>query len=175
MKHRFVHSTLIVAILLLWLAPSTGLAASPPLDMESALLRAAASVCNAPTGCPVSAFQREEILPGIVHYSAILRIGPGMYETIGIHRVVRENRPGFPLKQNDRIFLQHGDVKDFTGMVLPALYSGNVDTEFGLAIYLARSNVDVWGIDQAWTLVPQDLPDYSFMESWGLGYQRDSL
>ncbi|MGD8377337.1 MAG: hypothetical protein PVF68_14495, partial [Acidobacteriota bacterium] len=44
-----------------------------------------------------------------------------------------------------------------------------------LAIYLARSNVDVWGIDQAWTLVPQDLPDYSFMESWGLGYQRDAL
>jgi hypothetical protein len=98
-----------------------------------------------------------------------------MHEMIGIHRVVRENRAGHPLKQVDRIFLQHGDVKDFVGMFLPALYSANVPQDFGFAIYLARANVDVWGIDQGWTLVPQDATDYSFMEHWGLQYQIDAL
>jgi hypothetical protein len=58
---------------------------------------------------------------------------------------------------------------------LPALYSANVPEDFGIAIYLARANVDVWGIDQAWTLIPQDDDDYSYMEHWGMQYQVDAL
>ena len=151
------------------------LAASPDPDMHAALAEAALTACNPPAGCALSGFQREEVVPGVVHYSAVLQVGPGEYEKIGIHRVVRENRAGFPLKQRDRIFLQHGDVKDFVGMYLPSLYSDHVADDFGLAIWLARAQVDVWGIDQAWARAPQELDDYNFMENWGLQFQIDSL
>jgi hypothetical protein len=175
MKRLSVSFGAFAVILALYHGPSVVVAASPPPAMEAALMEAAATVCNPPMGCPVTGFQRTEILPGIVHYRAVLQNGPGMYEKIGIHRVVREMRPGYPLKQVERIFLQHGDVKDFVGMFLPALYSANVPQDFGLAVYLAQNNVDVWGIDQAWNQVPQDLADYSFMENWGLQYQIDAL
>jgi hypothetical protein len=98
-----------------------------------------------------------------------------MHDRIGIHRVVRETRPGYPIKQRDRIFLQHGDLKNFVGMFLPALYSPTTPEDFGTAIYLAQNNVDVWGIDQGWTLVPPGTTDYSFMQTWGLQYHVDAL
>jgi hypothetical protein len=145
------------------------------LEMELALVEAAATACGQPYGCEVLDYQRAEILPGIVHYSALLQVGPGEHDRIGLHRVVRENREGYPLKTKNRIFLQHGDAKNFVGMFLPTLYSSNLPADFGLAIYLARANVDVWGIDQGWTLLTYDVTDFSFLADWGLQRQVDDL
>jgi hypothetical protein len=150
-------------------------ASAMPSDMETALTTAAATVCNPPDGCSVTDFERTVVIPGIVHYSAIIQVGPGSYDKIGLHRVVLENRPGFPIKSRDRIFLQHGDGKNFVGMFLPTLYSPTTPEDFGIAIYLAQSRVDVWGIDQGWTMVPADTPDFTFMADWGLQRQVDDL
>ncbi|MBN2862795.1 MAG: hypothetical protein JXN62_06515, partial [Bacteroidales bacterium] len=37
--------------------------------------------------------------------------------------------------------------------------------------YLASQGIDVWGIDLAWTLVPIETTDFTFMKDWGL--ERD--
>jgi hypothetical protein len=50
-----------------------------------------------------------------------------------------------------------------------------VPAEFGIAVFLAENDVDVWGIDQAWTLVPEETSDFGFMAEWGLQRQVDDL
>ena len=42
-------------------------------------------------------------------------------------------------------------------------------------MYLAQHDVDVWGIDQAWVLVPLAETDFSFMADWGMQRQVDDL
>jgi hypothetical protein len=44
-----------------------------------------------------------------------------------------------------------------------------------LAVYLAQRNVDVWGIDQAWTLVPVSETNFDFMKDWGMQRQVEDL
>ncbi len=120
-------------------------------------------------------FQREIIAGDIAHYSLQLRVGPGQYDVIGIHRVVRERRPGQPIRTHRNLFLQHGSSKDFVGMWLPGLTSPTTPDDFGMAVYLARHDVDVWGIDQSWTLVPASETNTDFMIDWGLERQVPDL
>ena len=120
-------------------------------------------------------WDREVIDGDIVHYRFYLQVGPGQYDVIGIHRVVKENRPGRPIRTRDAIFMQHGDWKDFTGMHLPGTLSSLVPDAFGIAVYFAENDVDVWGIDQAWTLVPAEETDFTFMADWGIQRQVDDL
>ncbi len=117
---------------------------------------------------PVLNFERTPLTADIAHYSVRVRTGPGEYDRIGIHRVVRETRPWCPIRARKSAFLQHGDIKDFTGMFLPGLASPRQPDDVGLAVQLAASDIDVWGIDQAWTMVPEGLPDYGFLLEFGL-------
>jgi len=123
----------------------------------------------------ISSFERIPLTGNIVHYKFILKVGPGAYDQIGIHRVIKERKPFRPVKTKDVLFYQHGDAKDFEGMMLPGTRQPNTPDEFGMAIYLAQNDVDVWGIDQAWTMVPDGLGDYSFMANWGISKQVDDL
>ena len=125
--------------------------------------------------CVVLNFEREIIVGNIAHYSAQVQVGPGEYDRIGIHRVVKERRPYQPMKTHRNVFLQHGDLKDFAGIFLPGQYSPNLPDDFGVAVFLAQHDVDVWGIDQNWNLVPGDETDFSFMANWGLQNQVDNL
>ncbi len=100
-------------------------------------------------------FNREVLSGDIVHYSFQVPAGTGLNEVIGIHRVVKEKNEGKPIKTKTNIFLQHGDVKDFTGMFLNGVRTPHIEDDFGIAIYLARNDIDVWGIDQNWALVPK--------------------
>ncbi len=120
-------------------------------------------------------FSREVISGNIVHYSAIVRTGPGPYDQIGVHRVVKESRPFRPIHTRKALFLLHGDLKDFEGMWLPGQFSPNLPDDFGLAAYLAQERIDVWGITQAWNFVPADVTDYSFYADWGLQKEMDHL
>ena len=120
-------------------------------------------------------FEREVIVEDVAHYSAQIQVGPGEYDRIGLHRVVRERYPGRPIKTHQNVFLQHGDLKDFEGMFIPGQYSPNLPDDFGLAVYLAQRDVDVWGIDQNWNLVPAEETDFAFMEDWSLQGQVDNL
>ena len=113
--------------------------------------------------------RREVISGNIVHYSFEVRFGEGKYDRFRLHRVVKETKPGRPIRTATNVFLQHGDAKNFVGMYLPGLYSPSTPDDFGFAVYLAQGGVDVWGIDQAWTLAPPDETDFAFMADYGIG------
>jgi hypothetical protein len=119
--------------------------------------------------------QRQVIAGDVVHYSCRVRTGSGPWDYIGLHRVVREERLGRPIRTVKAVFLQHGDAKNFVGMYLPGLNSASTPDDFGIAVFLARHDVDVWGIDQAWTLVPNDMTDLSFTPDSGLDRQVKDL
>jgi len=112
-------------------------------------------------------FERE-VIGDVAHYRAILRTGPGMYDQIGLHRVVRESAPYRPIRTRKAIFLQHGASSDFAFTFLPGQCTASLAGDFGAAVFLARSGIDVWGIDQAWCLVPPEVTDYTFMRHWGI-------
>jgi hypothetical protein len=133
------------------------------------------SLAKVQNGNHISGFERQPLGKNIVHYKFQIRTGPGAHDRIGIHRVVKEANPCRPNKMKDAIFLLHGDAKDFEGMFLLGTRSDNTSDDFGLAIYLAENNVDVWGIDQAWTLVPTGLSNFDFMREWGLQRNVDDL
>lgn len=120
-------------------------------------------------------FDRTSLGRGIIHYRFVVRTGPGPHDKIGLHRVVRESGHCRPVKSKDAIFLLHGDAKDFEGMFLLGLRSSNTPDDFGLAFFLADNGVDVWGIDQAWAIVPVGTTNFDFMKDWGLQRNVDDL
>jgi hypothetical protein len=120
-------------------------------------------------------YKREVLTSDIVHYSFQVQVGTGVHDIIGIHRVVKEKKSGQPIKTAKNIFFQHGDSKDFTGMYLNGVRTIHVADDFGIAIFLARNDIDVWGIDQNWTLVPASVTEFGFMKDWGIDNQVDNL
>jgi len=88
---------------------------------------------------------------------------------------VKAGRHNRPIRARKSIFLQHGDAKDFVGMFLPGTLSETTPDDFGAAVYWARRNVDVWGIDQAWNLVPAETEEFGFMAEWGIDKQAHDL
>jgi hypothetical protein len=127
------------------------------------------------TANAVRNFERNDLGGGIAHYAFEVTTGPGTYDRIRLHRVVKERRPGRPGRKLANLFLQHGDAKDFTGMFLPGTRGPNTPDDFGIAIYLAENGVDVWGIDQGWCLIPADETDQSIGIDWGLQRAADEL
>ncbi|MCB0689631.1 MAG: hypothetical protein KDC53_23990 [Saprospiraceae bacterium] len=111
----------------------------------------------------------------IAHYIFKIRVGPGKYDMINLHRVVKERSRNFPKQSKNTLFLQHGDFKDFEGMFLPGVKSPRLDDSEGIANFLAKNDVDVWGIDQAWTLIPEEETDFTFMKDWGMQRQVQDL
>lgn len=111
----------------------------------------------------------------IMHHVFEIRVGRSKYDRIRLHRVVKMQSRNFPQKTNKTAFLLHGDFKDFEGVFLPGVKSPRIDDHIGLAAFLARNGVDVWGIDQAWTLVPEEETDFSFMKDWGMARQVHDL
>ena len=120
-------------------------------------------------------FERHVISGNIVHYKILVQIGPGAYDVIAIHRVVKERRPFKPIRSKKNIFLQHGDCKNFEQMFLQSIFSPGTPDDYCVAVFLAQNNVDVWGISQAWSLVPAEENEHSFMAGWGLQKQVDDL
>lgn len=116
-------------------------------------------------------FAREVIIDDIVHYSIDVRVNAGPYGVIGLHRVVREARPYRPVRAAESLFMVHGDGVDFVNAFLPVAHLDYLPDDHGLPVFLARHDVDVWGIDLAWTAIPADETDFAFAVDWGV--QRD--
>jgi pimeloyl-ACP methyl ester carboxylesterase len=110
---------------------------------------------------------RRMLTANVAEYSFKLRVGPGPYDEIGIHRVVRETAPNRPAHTTDAVFLAPGDIWNFRAAFLTGAHP--------LPVFLAENGIDVWGIDYRWTLVPGGLPDYSFMQSWGIAQDARDL
>lgn len=117
---------------------------------------------------------REEVSDGIAHYQFEVAVGPGKYDVVRLHRIVREHRPHRPVRTDGGVFMVHGAAQDFGDIYLSA---GTETPTPGTSapLYLAANGVDVWGVDLAWTLVPEETTDLSFMKDWGLERDADHL
>ena len=151
------------------LVPQTPFSVPAVPGLSAGLLLPGLAACG-----PVTV-AREIVTADIAHYTYAVRTGPGKYDRIRVHRVVRETRPGLPIRTAKNLFFQHGDCKDFMGMCLPGLLSPVPARDFGFAVFLAQNGVDVWGIDQSWTLVPETETDFAFMADWDLGHAMRDL
>jgi hypothetical protein len=119
-------------------------------------------------GGRVVAAHRTPLRGGIVHYTFDVALGPGQFDVIRLHRVVREHRPHEPIGTEDAIFLLPGNPNHFENIFMEPLITTAVPWDQSVAIYLAKNDVDVWGMDYAWALVPATTTDFSFMKDWGL-------
>ncbi len=118
---------------------------------------------------------RRQLFEDIYEYSYRVQVGPGVYDVITLHRVVREVLPNLPLRVPKSVFLVHGDVLGFRAAFLGSVASTAVPKQHSLAIFLAKQGVDVWGIDLRWVHVPAGTTDFSFMKDWNLGLHARDL
>lgn len=121
----------------------------------------------------ISDFSRTELGAGIVHYQFKVRMGEGEFDIVRIHRVIRESRPYHPIPTKGDVFMVHGAFTGFDGTFFTAgMESSDINAKTSSPFYLASKNIDVWGIDMGWTMVPDESSDFSFMEGWG--YEKDA-
>lgn len=129
---------------------------------------------NQTTTSSISDFSRTELGAGIAHYQFNVQMGEGEFDVVRIHRVVRESQPYHPVPLKGDVFMVHGA---FVGFVDTFLASGlessdDINAKTSSPFYLASKNIDVWGIDMGWTMVPNSASEFSFMEGWG--YEKDA-
>jgi hypothetical protein len=122
---------------------------------------------NPANKCVLISMKRSELLGGIAHYKFELRVGNGPFDVVGIHRIVKEYRPYQPVHTQGDIFMVHGAIQDFDDIFL-TVGAENVNAKTSSPVYLASKNIDVWGIDLAWTKVLIETTDFSFMKDWGV-------
>jgi len=160
---------LLLACALVLPALSTAQAApagSTPNDR--ALLRQAATLGCRQAGCTSSNVQRRDLGGGVAEYTYVLRVGSGAYDAIGLHRVVREQSPYHPVHTNRALLLTHGDIWGFEAAFLS-------DPGHSLPVFLAKNNLDVWGIDLRWVRVPATVTDFTFMKDWGIEHDAQDV
>ena len=110
---------------------------------------------------------RTPLYDDLVEYSAVIPVGPGEFDRIGIHRVVRESSPWHPVSAPRGIMLLHGSPANFRNNFVPGLVDPAIaPLQNGFAPFLAEAGIDVWGVDLRWSLVPAGQTDFSFMKSW---------
>ena len=124
---------------------------------------------------PVFTFvERTALTADVAEYYYQGRTGPGTYDVIGVHRVVKESAPNVPVVAPQAVFLAHGDIWNFRAAFLtPVSSAAPADQSF--PVFLAENGIDVWGIDFGWTLVPPTETDFSFMETWGIEREAKDL
>ena len=115
----------------------------------------------------LSNFSREDLGGKIAHYSFDITMGPGEFDVITIHRVVKESRAYKPIRTKGHVFMVHGAIQDFDDIFLTA-GAETINAETSSPYYLASNKIDVWGIDMGWTKVPLETDNFSFMDGWGV-------
>ncbi len=142
--------------------------------------RALTHLCDT---CRIDRFERRNLAGGVVHERATLKVGLGPHANIGIHRVYKP-RATRRSRRTESVMLVHGSNVGFEGTFLTGVdevLSGSTSLEArgsaqqALPIFLARSGVDVWGIDFRWVLVEADTEDLSFMAEWGQAFDAADL
>lgn len=107
----------------------------------------------------------------IVHYRYDLQVGPEEFDRIRVHRVVRERPNRRPVDTVDGLFMLPGAPNSFEMIFMSPLVSDTVEWDHSITSFLAKNDIDVWGMDYRWALVPPETTDFEFMQDWGL--QRD--
>ena len=118
-------------------------------------------------GAKIVKSQRTVLRQGIVHYTFDVAVGPGQYDVIRLHRVVKERRPNQPFETESALFLLPGDPNSFVEIFMEPQISSVLPWDQSIAVFLAENDIDVWGMDYAWALVPAGTTDFGFMRGWG--------
>jgi hypothetical protein len=111
---------------------------------------------------------RQVLVDDIAYYQFTVVVGPGQYDKIRIHRVVREQSPYQPLHLSQAIMFFAGEPTYFASLYIEPLISAVPARDRSIAIYLAKNDIDVWGMDYRWALVPENTTDFRFMKDWGI-------
>jgi len=112
---------------------------------------------------------RTQLADDIAHYRYEVVMGSGKYDVVRIHRIVREKRPGKPVSTRDAVMLLPGSPTSFEGIFMAPLVTGVSEPDHSIVMFMAKHDIDVWGMDYGWALVPPDETDFEFMGQWGLG------
>lgn len=121
--------------------------------------------------CSLLSFTSKPLSDDINLYYALLQVGPGQFDRIGISHLVTQHRagrePGMP-----GLFFVHGSLQGFFHSFIneSALLQNP-----GPALWLAQRGVDVWGIDLRFALVPAETTDFSFMAGWDVQTSIDDV
>jgi pimeloyl-ACP methyl ester carboxylesterase len=109
------------------------------------------------------------VLPdNISHYTFDIRVGPGQFDMIRLHRLVKEPIPGHPVQTVSGVFLLPGSPNYFEAVFMTPLISQTVSSDHSIAVFLAKNDIDVWGMDYRWALVPAETTNFNFMKDWGV-------
>jgi len=140
-----------------------------PARVATAFSAAASRTCWLEFGhtCVVSDLERLPVVDDIVRYRFRVRVGPGPFDVIRMHRVVRERRPFVPARTKDALFVLHAGSTGFEASFLPNLTTGLTPRTHAMPVFMARNGVDVWGMDLGWILVPADVTEFPFFADWG--------
>ena len=108
----------------------------------------------------------------VVHYRFDVVVGPGKFDVIRLHRIVREKNPYQPIHTVGGVLLLPGGPNYFEAIFMEPLISQVPAWDRSITVFLAKNKVDVWGMDYSWALVPAEQKNFKFMKSWGV--ERDS-
>ena len=133
-----------------------------------ALLASTVAYAQGVPSQPALDLDRTQLTDDIAHYRYDIAVGPGPYDVVRIHRVVRERRPNKPVNTRDAVMLLPGSPNSFEGIFMAPLVTGVSEPDHSIALFLAKNDIDVWGMDYGWALVPPDETDFEFMGQWGL-------
>jgi len=122
----------------------------------------------APAHFKVMHSDRTQLGDDIAHYRYDVAMGPGEYDVVRIHRIVREKRPNKPVSTRDAVMLLPGNPNTFEGIFMAPMVTGVSDLDHSIVIFLAKHDIDVWGMDYGWAMVPPGEDDFEFMGQWGL-------
>jgi pimeloyl-ACP methyl ester carboxylesterase len=104
----------------------------------------------------------------VVHYAFDVPVGPGPFDTIRMHRVVKEVNPGRPAKKMEGILLLPGLPQLFEPIFMMAAAPGVPPDQGSVAVYLASHGVDVWGMDYGHSFIPYPTASLAFLKGWGI-------
>jgi pimeloyl-ACP methyl ester carboxylesterase len=127
------------------------------------------ALAAAKAGFPQAALwvvERTVLYGDIAHYRFDMPVGPGKYDVIRVHRVVRELQPNQPMRTADAVMFLPGEPTYFETLYIPPLISQVPARDRSIAIFLAKNDIDVWGMDYGWALVPEGTTDLRFMKEW---------
>src|SRR5262249_31032291 len=94
-------------------------------------------------GPSLQSLTRRQVTGDIYEYTAILAVGSGPYDRVGVHRVVRESAPWVAAPSSRAILLNHGDFSSFDTAFLLSASSHAVAADHSLAAALAEAGLDI--------------------------------
>jgi len=87
---------------------------------------------------------------------------------IRIHRIVREQIPFQPIETVDGVLLLPGTPQFFETIFMAPLKSSVPPPDQSVVLFLAKNNIDVWGMDYGSSFIPEKTTDFSVLKGWGV-------